>query len=177
MDGDKLFGYHKLTPNVGVVGAFPVVGKNFYLNFELLFSQRGSRSTPGELGNDLNRNYILTLNYADVPIYLQYRDKDNKVRVGLGLSYGRLFSAYEQIDFKENADALSEYNKSDYCWLADLQYFVNKNIGIDFRFNYSIRYIRNFASWTYNGFSLINPYYGDNQFNHFLSFRAMYVFK
>ena len=176
VDGDKLFGYHKLALNAGVVGGFPIYSRNFFINFELLYSVKGSRSTPGEVNQNLNENYELTLRYADVPVYLQYRDKDGKVRVGLGMSYGRLFSAKEIIDYKDHENAISTFEKRDVCWLADIQYFVSPHFGFDFRYSYSLLFIRNFPSWTYNGLSILNPHYGDNEFNHYLTFRAIYIF-
>jgi Outer membrane protein beta-barrel domain len=175
VDGDNLSGYNKLMLNGGAYGGFPIEKtRSLYFLFELLYSGKGSQSTINE--EPQGQNYILSLHYADVPFYLQYRDKDNKFRFGLGLGYSRLFAAYEEIDFLATPDAINYYNKSDFYWLADAQYMLTNHIGFDFRFNWSIRYIRNFGGYMYNGVSLINPNFGENQYNRYLTFRFFYSF-
>ena len=176
VDGDALYGFHKLGLNAGAYGAFPLYQHALYFNFELLYSEKGSKSAYAEINGDPNQSYTLQLRYADIPMYLQYRDKDGKTRWGLGLSYGRLFSANETIDFLADPDVLNEYKKRDVCWLADFQFFATKHIGFNIRYSYSLLYIRNFVGWQYNGTFSLNPPYGTNQYNNFLTTRIVYTF-
>ena len=176
IDGDNLYGFHKFGLNAGVYGAFPIYQKALYFNFELLYSEKGSQSAYAEIDNDPNQNYKVNLRYADVPMYLQYRDKDGKTRMGMGLSYGQLFSASETIDFANDPDALNEFKKRDVCWLADLQYFITPHLGFNLRYSYSLLYIRHFATTTYNGSFSLNPAVGTNQYNNFITTRVIYTF-
>jgi hypothetical protein len=176
IDGDRLFGFHKVGLNAGAFGGFPIHKKNFYVRFELLYSQKGSRMTNVDILNNPGKNYIATLNYAEIPVLLQYRDKDGKTQLGLGISYSRMFSAKEQINFLDTPDAINYYKKRDLCWVADISFMASKHIGVGLRYNYSILYIRNFADYTYNGATLVNPYFGTNQFNNYVTVRGIYLF-
>jgi hypothetical protein len=176
IDGDRLFGFHKVGLNAGVFGGFPIHKKNFYVRFELLYSKKGSRMTNLDINNNQGKNYIATLNYAEIPVLISYRDKDGKTQLGLGISYSRLFSATEQIDFLGTPNAINYFKKRDICYVADISFMANKNIGVGLRYNYSMFYIRHFANYTYNGATLVNPYFGTNQFNNYITIRGIYLF-
>jgi hypothetical protein len=178
VDGDKLAGFHKIGANMGVLGGFPIFKKNLYFQFELLYSQKGSRMSNNQLNAQVtpNTNYVLTLNYAEIPLLLSYHDKDNKTRISGGISIGSLFNGTEKINYSYSVNAVDYYKKRDICWVADISYMASKHLGVSMRYSYSLAYIRNFAGYTYNGQSLVNPYYGTNQFNNYVSIRGIYLF-
>jgi len=178
VDGDKLYGFHKIGANLGVMGGFPIYKKSLYFQFELLYSQKGSRMSNSQINSQLdpNSNYFLTLNYAEIPLMLSYHDKDSKTRISGGVSIGSLFSGTEKINNAYSVNAVDFYKKRDICWLADISYMASKHVGVGMRYSYSLLYIRNFANYTYNGLSLVNPYFGTNQFNNYISIRGIYLF-
>ncbi|MFM2224925.1 MAG: hypothetical protein RJA07_1127 [Bacteroidota bacterium] len=179
VDGDKLYGFHKVGLNAGAFGTFPIFRKNIFIQFELLYSQKGSRMTSNEIFNNPNpnANYYLTLNYAEIPILLSYHDKDGKTRLSGGISISRLFSAYEEINHEATPGAIDYFKKRDVCWVGDVSFMATKHIGFGLRYSYSILFIRNFADYTYNGTANpFNPYFGTNQFNNYVSARGIYLF-
>ncbi|MFM2048456.1 MAG: hypothetical protein RI955_1004 [Bacteroidota bacterium] len=179
VDGDRLDGFHKIGLNAGAFGGFPIFRKNLFIQFELLYSQKGSRMTSNQIFNNSNpnANYVLTLNYAEIPILISYHDKDAKTRLSAGISVSRLFSVNEEINHEATPGAIDYFKKRDICWLGDISFMATKHIGFGMRYSYSIVYIRNFADYTYNGTgNPLNPYFGTNQFNKYVSVRGIYLF-
>jgi hypothetical protein len=123
-----------------------------------------------------NVNYLLTLNYAEIPFMISYHDKDNKTRISGGISVSSLFNASEKINYLATTNSVNYFKKRDVCWLGDITFMASKHIGAGLRYSYSILYIRNFAGYNYNGVSLVNPYFGTNQFNNYISVRGIYLF-
>ena len=108
IDGDAAAGYHKVGLNVGFRGTINVTEPRL-LALDLLFNQRGSRTTEAE--TIFTRH--INLQYLEVPIMVRYADwKDEKgfyrVYAALGLAYSRLFSYslndYAQTAFRFNQD-------------------------------------------------------------------------
>lgn len=132
--GDYLGGFNKL----GFTGG-PELHINFteswFASLEMLFIQKGSKSTP------LNNNgytYLLRLNYAEVPLLINYNDK-NQLIFQAGFSYGRLFDVKQETNGYDYDDDSGFFN-------AELSYIVGgtflvgeqKHIGINFRYEGSI---------------------------------------
>ncbi len=93
VDGDNYAGFNKVGLTAG-----PIVHINFNRNWsasmELLYSQKGARNKP----NAINLNeYILRMDYAEVPILINYNDK-NRLIFHAGGSYGRLINVEEKLN-------------------------------------------------------------------------------
>jgi hypothetical protein len=124
-----------------------------------------------------NANYLLTLNYAEIPLMISYHDKDGKTRLSAGISISSLFNASEKINYLASPNAVGYFKKRDVCWLGDVSFMISKHIGAGLRYSYSLLYIRNFSDYTYNGTANpFNPYFGTNQFNNYISVRGIYLF-
>jgi hypothetical protein len=174
VDGDGLNGFYQFGLSAGPAVAVKVKNR-FFFNMELLYNSVGSAWNPNQEMAP-GQNYRLKLRYAAVPLYLNYHDKDGKVRLGAGLSYGRMFAATEEMNFLPVEDALGSFKRSDICGLADLQYLFSKNWGVNLRFSNSLPAIRHFNTSRYNGRTLGNAVNGINQYNKYLTVRIFYVF-
>lgn len=175
VDGDELSGFRQFGLSVGPSVAFRLKNR-FFFNMELLYSAVGSAWHPDQ-NLYPNQNYDLKLRYVAIPMYVNYHDKDGKVRLGAGLSYGRLFSAHETIDFYKVDIINPEFHKSDLTLFGDLQYLFNKHIGLNLRFSNSLLYIRYIPTTRYAGFGYSSgPSDGLYQYNKFITVRGFYVF-
>lgn len=145
IDGDLLAGFDK----VGLTGGIKAVvnfESAFKLNIDFLFTQRGSR--PDIFNPEYDPDINITLNYAEIPIYIsigdwwQEEDEYHKVSAHAGLSYGRLISArtfdyYNQPE--QSLDNLVPYfNDNDLSWLVGLSYQMSKEWGITGRYTREI---------------------------------------
>lgn len=78
VDGDYFAGYHKAGLNVGGI-VYTQLGKHVALSLEILYSEKGSKSTiPKQtVGNpDITiTKYGINANYAEIPVMINYFDK------------------------------------------------------------------------------------------------------
>ncbi|MFA6951110.1 MAG: outer membrane beta-barrel protein, partial [Lentimicrobiaceae bacterium] len=87
VDGDEAYGYHKFGLNLGAAAIVPVVG-NWSVSLETVYNEKGSHQRA-RANDSLDGSYDLKLNYLEVPVIVQYTDKDF-ISFGLGGSWGRL---------------------------------------------------------------------------------------
>ncbi|NLL28533.1 MAG: PorT family protein [Bacteroidales bacterium] len=171
VDGDEVVGYRKPGFNTGVGAAFPF-GKSWLVSLETIFNQKGAykKFSPDDRFNAVLPYYNLRLNYAEIPLLIQYNDK-NIVTGGIGFSYGRLVSGKEiehgvKIDWKNN----SPYSKNDFNVLVDVSFRVYQKMHFNFRYAYSMYRIRNRI------FDNTVSVWERKQYNNLISFRIMYIF-
>lgn len=174
VDGDQVYGYKKIGLNTGVSAMIPL-GRRFYIVPEILYSEKGSYQKPEYIDEDSTGEYRLRLNYAEVPILLQYADKNGFI-FGAGISYGRLVHVkekeYNRIsrEIEWNNVSLNDgtYKKSDYDILADLRLRIFKGFYFNLRYSYSITKIRTrYFPKPWNKTR--------DQFNNLLSFRVVWI--
>ena len=174
VDGDQVFGFRKFGLNLGPSAIIPVKN-NFSIVLEVLYSEKGSSQRPVDKYVDSTQEYRLKLNYAEVPLLIQYADKGGFV-FGAGMSYGRLVSVKEkQFDhttqtIKWDNISLNDgtYNKNDYEVLADIRCRIYDGVYLNLRYAYSLAKIRtrNFgAPWKKTRY----------QYNNLISFRVVWV--
>ncbi len=132
--GDYLGGFNKL----GFTGGAELhinFSESWFASMEMLFIQKGSKSTP------LNNNgytYLLRFNYVEVPLLINYNDK-NQLIFQAGFAYGRLF------DVKEELNGF-DYDDDSGFFTDEISYVVGgtflagkqKHIGINFRYEGSV---------------------------------------
>jgi len=139
IDGDELAGFSKLGLTGGFRLAYPLKD-NVDLNFEMLYSQRGSTAGFGFGGSG---NFI-DLKYVELPIYVNIKDwfiedEDyHKVKVHAGLSYAFLFDVNSTNGLLSND--IDNYKKHNIGYLLGLDYSFNSKFGM------TIRYTRAFNS-------------------------------
>jgi hypothetical protein len=176
VDGDEVYGYHRVGGHFGVAAILPLK-KKWDVTLEAIFNQKGAFQKPqyqdSAFGVPVNGKYDLRLNYVEIPLLAHFTDRE-MFTVGAGFSYGRLVSSEEV----EHDGALPPYsdtvafNKNDYSVLVDLQVRVWKQLKFNVRYEYSMVPIRERT--------FIN-YYTDaintrKQYNNMLTFRLVYVF-
>lgn len=146
IDGDDAVGFTKLGLVAGL-RAVTIITEKIDVSLELLYSQRGSRS---ELFNSTNTliPFKIQLNYIEIPVIFNFgdwlSDDEEYYRLNFhgGFSYGNLFS-FKVEDETGNLQQISEtFNKHDVSWLAGVTYFVNKHLGVTFRYSRSINSLR-----------------------------------
>ena len=177
LDGDEAAGYHKVGLNAGVRATIDLGGRFEFLT-EILYSQRGSRTT------DIEASFFTrtcTLNYLEVPVLVNIRDwisttesgeKYYKVHFSLGVSYGRLFSTNANDNFVNllfpNSNAIDLFEKNDLSYMAGVGYFVNQHWG------FSCRIAKSFGL-LYDSKKYLNLPFGDLK-GHYLTFQTVWIF-
>ena len=134
IDGDELAGFSKLGLTGGFKLAYPLKD-NVDLNFEMLYSQRGSTSGFGFGGSG---NFI-DLKYIELPIYLNImdwfiEDEDyHKAKVHAGLAYAYLFDVNSTNGLI--SDDIDNYKRHNIGYLLGIDYSFNSKIGMSIRYN------------------------------------------
>ncbi len=146
LDGDEAdsgFGYNKIGANFGVAVILPF-GKNnqWDITIETSFTQKGARKKKYS-EHTYTWPYNLRLNYAEVPLIFHYNDR-NKIKFGLGVSWGRMvsFKEIEDDGYIEPYSNTHPFDENDFSGLADVMVRVWKNIHVNVRYSLSIVPIR-----------------------------------
>lgn len=179
VDGDNYAGYHKAGLNAGGI-VYMNLGEHIAPSLEILFSQKGSRGHKEQLSNTntyLIQHYDIKLNYAEVPIMLNYFDR-RKSHFGAGFSYSQLISSQETVVtpktgstsvFPDSIDLDKAYpfRKFDINFLISGSLHLYKGLFLDVRFQYSVIPIR----------KTIYPEFGRaEQYNNLYAVRLKYLF-
>lgn len=130
IDGDKLAGYDKAGAVLGMAMELKL-GEKFSIQPEVVYAQKGARSS-----NKSPYFAIVRLSYIDLNGVFNYYLKDNIVLQG-GMYYGLLFRAKADAGLGF-VDALNLYNKSDFGYLAGVEYRFTPKTGANLRFGYSL---------------------------------------
>jgi hypothetical protein len=189
VDGDECYGFHKLGMNMGL-GAVVPLGKNFSFSIETLYNQKGAYqgkqyedqvidTATGQVIAEYNGMYKLKLDYLEVPVLIQYTDKEI-FTAGVGFSYGRLVNVkeweHDTLNLKTTLNS-GIYDRTDYNVLVDLQMRIHKKIP---RWKLNVRYAYSISKIRTRDFYTVPPpgelYSTRDQYNNLLSLRLIYVF-
>ncbi|OFX79409.1 MAG: hypothetical protein A2X12_00250 [Bacteroidetes bacterium GWE2_29_8] len=165
VDGDRYYGYRKKGLNVSAFALMPIY-KNFYFNAEICYSQKGSKEKPYYPTDTTDGSYKLFLDYAEMPIMINYFDK-NIVLAGAGIVFGRLVRTEEWYNSSKVTYSKNPYSSNDISWVANVAFKLKKGFYLNLRYQYSLGKIR-----TKSFDNEIR-----NQFNNLVSIRLMYIFK
>lgn len=172
VDGDSYAGYRNLGLNAGVI-AYAQLAPKVAASLELLFSQKGARSNgpqPSSSKAFVITRQNITLNYAEIPIQINYFDK-RKSHFGAGLSYSRLVGSKETIQTSPDQGYDQDkypFKKSDLNFIIGGQMHLKGGFFAGLRFQYSVLSIR-------DG---VNGEFGrSEQFNNMFALRVMYLFQ
>jgi hypothetical protein len=172
VDGDSYKGYKNIGLNTGVVvyaQLFPQVAASL----EILYSQKGAKSNGPQLSNGgiavITKQNIL-LNYAEVPIQINYFDK-RRSHFGGGFSYSQLINSKEVINTNNSSIQYDQdkypFKKMDINLILSGQMHLYKGLFAGLRFQYSMLSIRDD----------VDPEFGRaQQFNNVFALRLMYLF-
>ena len=163
VEGDTYKGYHK----PGIVAGFYVqtdIAPAIFAAMEIKYSQKGARKKVTT--NDPTQ-YIMRLNYIDLPLYMAFRTSQNSAIIG-GLSTGFLISAKEiNEDGEFPPEDQNAFNTIDLEPLIGFQFDFMENLKADLRFSMSVLPIRGKPVNT-------NYYWQNNQFNNVLTLALYY---
>lgn len=172
VDGDEVFGYHKFGLNAGAAAIIPF-SNNWAVTVETIYSQKGAHQRS-QYVDSLDGSYDLKLNYLDIPVLLQYTDKEI-VTFGTGLSWGRLVAVDEQrhgYPMPETTLESGIYRSSDVNILLDVKFRLIDRLRFNVRYAYSVRPI---ATREIVDSKTGKPNIRD-QYNGMFTFRLYYVF-
>lgn len=179
VDGDEVYGFYRPGWNFGLAAMVPL-GNNFFLTVENNFNQKGAyqkKQYEQFAGDSLVRTgeYDLRLSYVEIPVMLQYNDKDI-VTGGLGLAYSRLVDSkeIEHGGLKEPYTEEREFKKDDILGFADIQFRLYRRFYFNFRYSYSFRPIR--ERHFDPQYDTSDDTWNRKQYNNSLTFRIMYRF-
>lgn len=173
VDGDNYAGYRHIGINVGGI-VYTRFDEHLAASLEILYSQKGAKSNgPTEVfGGYVIQDYKVILNYAEVPIQLNYFDK-RKSHFGAGFSVSRLISATETgtatggpplpVNFDEYP-----FRKMDFNFIVGGNLHLYSGFFLNIRFQYSLASIRKDPPPVFKG--------RDQQFNNMWALRLMYLF-
>lgn len=165
VDGDTYGGYNKIGQ---IIGAFSRLQWNekIFSQFEINYIGKGSRKYPNPKKNDFIE-YILRLQYIEVPVIFQYSYK--LFTYEAGLYYDRLIKKYIADQYGEKSEENWPFKKNEIGWLAGVNAIINDKIVLNLRYSYSLTPVRDhFSKAKY----LLNRGWANNVVN--FSFR--YIF-
>ena len=170
VDGDYIAGYDKVGLNVGGI-VYIQFKTHLAASMEILYSQKGSKSKdPVQLpsGTSLVK-YGMNLNYAEVPVMLNYFDK-RKTNFGAGFSFSELAASSEYITTYPAQTFDPEkypFKKTDINFITGCNLHLWKGLFFNIRFQYSLFSIRDHIPQTTDNTA---------QFNNLWVIRMMYLF-
>lgn len=174
VDGDEVYGYKKTGLNAGVGAALPFgKKKQWAFNIETTFSQKGAfEKYPLEAYDSMKLPYYnLRLNYAEIPAYITYKDK-NGMTFGAGISISQLTGIKEIEHGKNKSWTMTNqpYDRFDFDILVDVRFRIYSKLYFNFRYAYSIDKIRT------RDFQTLTSTWKRDQFNNVLTFRLLFLF-
>lgn len=167
ISGDNYSGFNKAGVLVGFYSNVDV-SEDINLQFEINYSQKGSRKNPDTENGD-TEFFLLRLDYVEVPVMIRW--KLNRLKIEAGLYYGRLINEYIEdengtFSIPEN---LNQFKEFDLGGLFGLNYHLSDHFIMNWRYSNSFIPVRDFdsgASYRFNSGMLIS----------YLSFSIRYEF-
>jgi hypothetical protein len=176
VDGDNYAGYHKVGINAGAI-VYTLFDAHFAASLEILYSQKGSRGHKIQetISHAIIDSYNIRLNYAEVPIQLNYFDR-RRSHFGAGFSIARLVSTKEDGVLRQKPPQNFEnypFKKMDYNFIIGGSLHLVKGLFLNARFQYSLVPVRKGTI----GVDLPAEFSGRNeQYNNMWTVRLMYLF-
>lgn len=172
LDGDRSAGYNKL----GLAGGLSLVillAEKIDVNVELLYSQRGSRSSLVP-DNSIVPFKIIT-DFIEIPVLFNYKDWQSddgeyyKLHFHGGFSYGRLIRTEVEDDspLSNLSLASQSFNKNDVSFMLGATFYTGPHLAVTFRWSRSIGVL-----YLNNSVNINLP----SLQNHLLTFRLLYMF-
>lgn len=171
--GDDIGGYDRLGIQGGL-RAIAIFTEKSDLNFEILYSQRGSRDNGLANGCFFGVPMDIVLRYVEVPVVMTFKDwlSDDqsyyRIQVSGGFSYSRLISGTAEGSCHD--DLIDFFNENDVSFTLGAEYFANEHLAIGMRFSRSINLLYNRKKG-----EAINRFENSLR-GYFLSFRTAYIF-
>ncbi len=179
VEGDRvnngMIRFNKIGINLGL-GVLIPVWNNFDINMEVLFNQKGAYRRNGPNPDSAKPNYQTVLNYAEIPLLIQYTDRD-RITVGTGLSYSRLVGTKWVVNGRTLSDNPLDgyFSRDNLDWLLDFRFRVYQQLKLNIRYSYSLTSI-----WSGSDDALLETLAGEKQSadqrSSMISFRLIWIF-
>ncbi len=150
---DQRWGPNKIGVYFGGFVSLDLTEKSS-IQMELDFIQKGARKNPDSLEP---YNYILRLNYMEIPIHYRY-DINENWDIEAGLSYGILVHEYEERNYIDQTGMMEEkHRKGDLSANFGFYYRLTDRAKLNLRYSNSIFYVRPFPEgtkyWIFDGYT------------------------
>lgn len=179
IEGDRvnngMLRFNKIGLNLGLGVLIPIY-KNFDVNLEVLYTQKGAYRRYGTSPDSALPNYQTKLNYAEIPLLIQYTDKD-RITVGTGVAYSRLVD----VKWVVNGRTLTNNVNDDYFardnldWLLDFRIRLWQQLKLNVRYSYGLTSI-----WSGPDDALLETQAGElqssDQRSSMITFRLVWIF-
>lgn len=179
VEGDRvnngMLRYNKIGLNLGVGVLIPIY-KNFDINLEVLYNQKGAYRKYSPYPDSALPNYQTKLNYAAIPLLIQYTDRD-RITVGTGVSYSRLVGVKWVVNGRTLTDNVNDgyYSRDNLDWLLDFRIKIWQQLKLNIRYSYGLTSI-----WSGPDDALLETLAGElqssDQRSSMLSFRLIWIF-
>jgi hypothetical protein len=133
IDGDKIWGYDKGGMNAGAGVIYNAGKKNWELEFDITYSQKGARSSRDDAFFMLYR-----LNYIAMPLVISYVSQKSHVKAQAGIGTSILVGQYFDDNGFVTRQFASPVKPMDHTIIAGLEVPLTPRLGLNLRFNYSI---------------------------------------
>jgi hypothetical protein len=172
IDGDDIKGYSKVGFNAGGI-VYARLDDHVAASLEILYSQKGSR-LPSAI--QLNTGeyityYKIKLNYAEIPVLINYFVDSKRSHFGGGFSYSQLASSKEDLQMTPSSGIFDQtkypFKKADLNIVLGGDLHLYHGLFLNIRFQYSLISIRNHAPTDAADVT---------QFNNLWVTRLMYLF-
>ncbi|MFC2101034.1 porin family protein [Bacteroidota bacterium] len=140
--GDQLSGFNKAGLYLGGYVNY-YFKKRVSIQMEIDYIQKGSRKNSDPDNFDFE-SYKLNLQYIDIPIILKY-DYSSKLIFETGPYLGFLMNV-SQKDHNGEIPIINEFHKNDYGILLGLNYQLNDQLKMNFRYSNSLFPVREHSS-------------------------------
>ena len=172
INGDDSAGYNKLGFRAGL-RAVTILGDRSEINFDILFSQRGSSNELNPNGTSIR--FVINTNYVEVPVVFVYKDWEEadyyRIHVSGGLSYARLIGSRVE-EFPPIFDEQDNFNLNNLGVKLGASYFASRNLGFSVAWTRSLLALYDSSKFANNGM----PNFNKDLVDYFLSFEAVYLF-
>lgn len=153
VDGDNFGGYNKIGLYGGIFVGHPINDK-FDLNMQISFIQKGSRQNASP-ADGVYTSYLMRLNYAEIPLYFNWKLYQKKLYFQGGLTFGYLINAIEKDEYGviTQSSSVPEFNRFELGILGGFGYNINDKWSFVLRGQYSILPVRNtplIVLWYFN---------------------------
>jgi len=168
VSGDSYSGFDKAGLLLGLYSNFDVSEK-VKLQFEINYSQKGSRKNPKTSEGD-HESFLLRLNYIEIPLMARFQHKSFSFEGGA--YYGRLVKEYMEDEDGAHPipEQFNQFKENDIGVLVGINYNFTEHIIMNWRFSNSIIPIREYDS----GESYL--YFNRGAYHTYLSFNLRYTF-
>jgi len=170
IEGDGYGGFNKAGLQLGGF-VNTKISEKFIGQFEINYINKGSKD-PADPDNGKYYQYIIRINYVEIPILLRYKFK--KFIFDGGLSYGRLVKE-EQIDSNGDVPQLLKkirsFKRGELAYQIGASYAISDNLFVCWRNSASILPIADEMKFNYNWFRFVG-----GSFNIVIAFSLRYQF-